>query len=417
MGQVLLVEDSIMFGRLAKKRIEDAFDDQVYWTKNLAETINILDMAKDNFSIAILDINLPDAPDGEVIDEVINRGISSLVFTGIISDEVREKVWGKNVADYVLKDDPSSLEYIITAMRRLRENKNTLVLVVDDSTELRTKVSELLYVHKFRVISATSGTMALDILEQHPEISLVISGFALPGMDGCELCKKVREKRKTDNLAFIGLSSETEKNLEAKFIKSGANDVITREPFLVEEFYCRVNNCLENLNLIKTIKDSAMKDFLTGLYNRRYFFDVGRSLYLDSQKNELPIACAMVDIDFFKKINDTYGHDVGDEVIKEISNHIVRNVREQDLVARFGGEEFCILMPRADKDESWVMMEMMRKKIEETAVAKNGEGDDVFVTVSIGICPTIQSDLESMIKVSDENLYRAKEGGRNRTLA
>jgi diguanylate cyclase (GGDEF)-like protein len=417
MRQILLVEDSNMFGRLAKAKIEKAFDIPVFWTKSLAETEKLLVMAKGNFSMALLDFNLPDAPNGEVIDRVIAEGITTFVFTADLTDEVRNLVWSKKVADYILKEDPNSLDYIIAGMRQLEENQEALVLVVGNSADYRTLVSELLYVRQFRVLNATDGKGALAILEQYPEINLVITDFNMPGMDGCSLCQKIREKFRQDRLAIIGFVSKNEGNVGARFIKSGANDFLVQQSFLVEEFYCRVNHCMETLRLINKIREGAIRDFLTGLYNRRYFFDAGNDLINHCRKGGEKLACIMLDIDFFKKVNDTHGHDVGDLVIKCIARLLREDSGNRDIIARIGGEEFCLLTPGITKNQVIARFENLRRKIAETPATILKDKKPLFVTASIGICSEIGESLELMMKIADECLYKAKGYGRNRLEA
>ena len=416
MRQVLLVEDSAMFGRLTKKKIELEFDVPVYWTKTLAETEKVLDMAGGDFSMALLDFNLPDAPQGEVIDRVVAEGITSLVFTANMTEEVRSFVWSKKVADYILKEDPNSLDYIISTMRQIEKNQETLVLVIDDSPTYRNLISELLYIRKFRVITAKDGKSGLELLEQYPEIQLVIVDYNMPGMDGCLVCQKIRTKLKPDRLAIIGNSSENDVSIGARFIKNGANDFIVKHSFQVEEFYCRVNHCLETIHLIGQIRESAIRDFLTGLYNRRHFFDAGTELLKRCQTNGESLACAMFDIDYFKKVNDTYGHDIGDEVLKAFSALIRSSVNDNDLLARIGGEEFCLLLPVRSRTDVVAEMEQLRIRIETAQMASCAEEENLTVTCSIGVCLTIGESIEKMMKVADENLYTAKKTGRNRVV-
>ncbi len=251
MRQILLVEDSTMFGRLTKAKLETVFDVPVHWAKTLAETITLLDGEKNVFSMAVLDVNLPDAPQGEVIDEVVGRGISTLVFTSNITEEIRSLVWSKKVADYILKDDPNSLDYMIMAIKRMESNGDNLVLVVEGSDGKRSFFSELLYVRKYRVINARNGEEALAILQKYPEIKLVVVQYFLPDMDGWSFCRKVREKFKRDQLAIVGIVAKGGKNIGIRFIKSGATDFILEESFMVEEFYCRVDQCMEMINLFQ----------------------------------------------------------------------------------------------------------------------------------------------------------------------
>ncbi len=416
MRQILLVEDSSMFGRLTKKKLEAVFDVPVYWVKTLKETIELLDKADNNFSMALLDFNLPDAPQGEVIDEVISRGISAFIFTSNITEDVRDLVWSKKVADYILKDDPNSLDYIVTAMKRVDNNENSLILIVDDSNHYRTVLSELLYVQKYRVITAKDAKTALNILERYQGIKLVITEYNLPDMDGWIFCQKIREIHKHDDLAIIGIASQVGKEIGARFIKSGANDFLLKESFMVEEFYCRVTQCVENIDLLKATKDIAVRDHLTGLYNRRYFFNAGRMLFSSSKRNQITLVCAMIDIDFFKNVNDSYGHDVGDIVIEKVAKLLPEKLRATDIIARIGGEEFCVLAVNMSVDGAIMKFEELRKRIEKLKIHFDEDRQSLQVTVSIGVCTEEHDDLEKLMKAADNLLYKAKEGGRNQVV-
>ena len=249
MHQILLVEDSMMFGRLAKKRLEKVFDVPVLWAQSLAETEKLLEAENGNFSVALLDVNLPDAPQGEVIDLVVNHGISSLVFTTNMSNEVRSMIWDKKVADYIIKEDPNSLDYIVSTIRQFEMNQNNLVLVVDESDNQRAYISELLYVRKFRVLNASDAETAFGILRQYPDIKLVIADFEMSGFDGCSFCQKIRENHTLEQMAVVGFTSSHTRLVGVKYIKSGASDYVITDPFIVEEFYFKINRALETVNL------------------------------------------------------------------------------------------------------------------------------------------------------------------------
>lgn len=416
MQPVLLVEDSLMFGKLAKRKIEEEFEVSVFWAKSYKETEELLQSQESIFSMALLDFNLPDAPQGEVINRVVAEGISSFVFTANMSEDVRTQVWQKKVADYIIKEDPNSLDHVVASMRQMMSNQDTLILLVDDSPTIRTVVSELLYIRKFRVLNASNARTALEILNNYPEIKLVISDYNLPDMNGCKLCQKIREKFKREQLAIIGFSSEEERNLGARFIKAGADDFMMKQSFLVEEFYTRVNRAIESIRLIEQIHERSIRDFLTGLYNRRYFFDAGTELLKECRANDKGVSCAIIDIDFFKKVNDTHGHDIGDEVIKCFADLIRDSVKENDIVARIGGEEFCILIPDTNRDNSYTLLETLRQMVQVTPMARLPDESELFITCSLGCCVSCSDSLEEMMKSADENLYSAKEGGRNRLV-
>lgn len=423
MKKLLLVEDSRNIGTIAAKKLESELKMPVVWTKTMAETLALFESSRPNyFFAAVLDFVLPDAVNGEIIDAIVEKGIPSIVFTGIISPEIREMVWSKKVVDYILKDDPSSMEYLVSALKKIISNRTTKVLVVDDSFFFRKVISELLYVHQYRVLVAANAQDALDTLHQNPDIKLVLTDFYMPEMNGCELSIKIRQTFKKDDLAIIGISSEGDKNMAAGFLKSGANDFIVKQSFSVEEFYCRVNHCIENIDLIHIAKQAAIIDFLTGLYNRRYFFEQGPLEFRKAEKEGLKIACAMIDIDFFKKINDTHGHDVGDLVLTHFSSMLKEFAATTDLVARTGGEEFCILvLPDQDKPEKDKMsraaleqeFNTLRSKIHKSVIRFNQGENHLRITVSIGVSFNTCHTFFQMIKTADEQLYQAKQNGRN----
>lgn len=252
---ILLVEDSLFFGSLIKKELEK-IGYEVCWAKTRAETLQLLSKPNHHIFLAgLVDFNLPDAPDGETIDIVVKLGIPTLVITGNLNENVRAMLWSKKIADYVLKDDPQFLNYISLYLERFIRNGSTKVLVVDDSKLFRLVLGNLLKVHCFQTLEAATGSEALAILEKNPEIKLIITDYNMPEMDGFQLMQQIRRTYAKDELAIIGISSEGDHVLAANFIKCGANDFIIKQSFLSEEFYSRVNQCLDNLANIEAIKE------------------------------------------------------------------------------------------------------------------------------------------------------------------
>ncbi|NBB75776.1 MAG: response regulator [Bacteroidetes bacterium] len=249
MKNILLVEGSTMFGRVIKKRLEETFDFPVFWVKTLKEAQYLLSHSRESFALALLDLNLTDAPRGEIIDEVVGRGIASIVLASNISAELRELIWSQKIADYILKDDPNSLDYIVSSLTRLIKNESTLVLLAEGDEDRRATLSEYLYVQRFRVLTAKNGKTALDSLARQENVRLLVTTHTLPDMSGCELCRQVRERWKFDALAVLGFYSQSTPEVGVQFLKSGATEIIGREDLLLEEFYCRVNRCVELIEL------------------------------------------------------------------------------------------------------------------------------------------------------------------------
>jgi len=163
----------------------------------------------------------------------------------------------------------------------------------------------------------------------------------------------------------------------------------------------------------KKTEELANQDFLTGLNNRRHFFELSESLFENAKRGNLSISVAMFDIDFFKKVNDAFGHAAGDFVIKSVSDILSQNLRKADIIARFGGEEFCLLLHCKGSDDAYTVIDKLRLLIEQHSFVF--EGKKIIVTISAGLTSRLEESLDGMIKQADEMLYKAKKNGRNRT--
>ncbi len=415
MIKVLVVEDSKAYMMAIKRSLKIDFKDiDICSAYSLAETEAILkDNPADEFLVAVLDLNLPDAPDGEIIDLVNEHKIPAIVLTATFTDELQEFIWTRKIVDYVVKEGAHSLGYVSKRIKRFYKNLDTKIMVVDDSRMARKHVINLLESQKFILIEAGNGREALDFLAEQPDIKMIITDYHMPVMDGFELTKQVRKHYDPETVAIIGISSSESNKLSVRFIKNGANDFITK-PFLSEQFYCRVNQNLDIIEHVDGLKTLAETDFLTNLYNRRHFFRIGKILLDSSDRNKMDLVVAMIDIDHFKKINDTYGHDMGDVALRKISDLLKESFRKTDIVARFGGEEFCVAVTNTKIESVFNIFDQVRLKIQDTDIAYNNQ--TINCTVSIGACLEKMDTMEKMVTVADKKLYEAKEGGRNRVV-
>ncbi len=432
MPYVLLVEDSTLIAPLVKSRIEKTLSFKVLWATSFAEAKTHLDQYHVNIPVALVDLYLPDAPSGEIVDFINEYNIPSIVFTGEFNEETREKIWKKGIVDYVIKRGTHNLDYIVTLIKRILANRHIKSLVVDDSDANRESIAKLLKVHRYNVFEAKDGLEALKILQTHPDIKLLITDYHMPNVNGFELTQRIRQTHSKDQLAIIGLSGTTGSHtLSARFIKYGANDFINR-PFIIEEFYCRITQNIEIVEQIQTIKESSNRDYLTGIFNRKYFFEAGTKLFATARRKQLPIAVAMIDIDHFKRINDDYGHAAGDTALQVVADTLNSRFRESDIVARFGGEEFCILLTGAEREDLRTLLEKLRSDIEKMSIPVNS--DSIKLTISIGVTlagpapsvrdfsaggtvnEAISSEIDELITRADSALYQAKNTGRNRVV-
>jgi len=413
MKKILIVDDSKTILALLKSEISLHDNIDAYYANSYKEAMRLIREHQGEFHAALLDLNLPDAPNGEIVKLANANKIPAVILSSTQNQELKDSVMKKDVVDFIIKDDPSSIKFALNAIQRTLKNYDTTILVVDDSATYRQMLKESLSRIHLNVLEATDGLKALEIIKNNKNISLVITDYEMPNMNGTELTYTLRTEYKKDELAIIAMSSLTKEEVVNKFLRFGANDFINK-PFTHSEVVTRINANLELIDLFTTLKDLANKDFLTGMFNRRYFFDSGIPIFKKNKRKMYPLAVAMIDIDKFKKINDTYGHNVGDDAIKEIKVILDKNLRESDLVARFGGEEFCILLEEINLHNVKKLFEKIRALFEVNVIKT--DGFEISYTVSTGICFGVGDSLDTMIQISDEALYEAKTTGRNRVV-
>jgi len=415
---ILVVEDSVMFTRILKRSVESADGFKVIAVESFSDLKKLLAEKKHSFFASLLDVNLPDAPNGEVIDYVLSQNIPSIIFTGKLDDNFRKTIYTKGIVDYVLKEGPTNVEYVVSLLCQLMRNSKLEVLVVDDSQSVRSYIKHLLVIYQFNVIEAVDGIDALAKLKDNPNISLVLTDFNMPNMDGLELTKQLRQQYSSQQMAIIGMSSFGNNQLSAHFLKLGGSDFITK-PFLEEEFFCRINQNMELLEHIKQLKFLATRDYLTGLFNRRHFFEVGDVTFSCCKKKGLAVGIALLDIDHFKKVNDNYGHDAGDIVLRQLGDMLSElfegNKVKYDVVARYGGEEFCFLLVCKTYAEIEDKLSILRQRIEDDIYVLD-DGFELKSTASIGLFTGDSDDVEAALTIADKALYQAKENGRNQVV-
>ena len=411
MHRILIVEDNKTLAKLIAKKLKGSLDFEIDVAFSMQEAK--LFTKKYEYFVTLLDLNLPDAPNGEIVDFMISKNIKSIVLSANVDKELRKAILQKDVIDYIKKDGIENIDYIISTIMRLLKNQNHKVLIVDDSLVFRNQLQKMVKNLFFNVYTVAHGEEALGMLQTHPDIKIVLTDYNMPVMDGLELLKEIRKTHSKNELSVIALSSNKDDELTALFLKNGANDYIYK-PFSKEEFSCRLNNSIEALENIEMITNSANRDFLTGLYNRRYFYKNAGEYFNEAKQNEQNFAIVMLDIDNFKKINEMYGNDAGDKAIIHLAQTLSSSVEAEDIVARFGAEEFCLLLKDISANEAVQKMESIRKKIENGYI-KNGDTEFSF-TISVGVCTSPEDSFEESVNTADMQLYNAKSSGKNQVL-
>ncbi|PZM13204.1 diguanylate cyclase [Rhizobium tubonense] len=414
--RMLLVEDSRMFASILTHRFRTELGLDVTHCASLKALNEALSRDDHGFTIAVVDLNLPDSPRGEALDATIAHNVPVIVFTGYFDVSVRDRIMERNVVDYVLKDNEFALDNLVSSVRRAISNRKTRVLVVDDLPSARQVLVDLLAAQQFMIAEACSGIEALAALSRHSDIELVITDHHMPDMDGYQLTRRIRKQYGSDRMRVIGISSSSDRLLSATFLKAGANDFVYR-PFVPEELQCRIAHNIETLMQMKHLRIAAASDYLTGLYNRRYFYDQGPLLVNECLRRSQPAAVAILDIDNFKRLNDTYGHEIGDQVLKAVADRLQALFEGSDnLLSRLGGEEFAILFTEMDSQAATELCDKVRTSLSGLKIPADDE--ELSVTVSIGVAEIAGYEtFENYLNAADQFLYMAKHKGRNQVYS
>ncbi len=348
-----------------------------------------------------------------VNDTALMARVRSLVRLKMTVDEWRART---TTANQLGIDDEN-----ITAMsERVDEAR---ILIIDDQQYEADKIAETLHRDNDIVVPVDSGIKAMELVSEH-EFDLIIVSLNLKHEDGLRLCSHLKSNERTRAVPILMVATEEDMDRIARGLEIGAHDYVMR-PVDRNEILARARTQIRRRRFQERLQANyqvslsmALTDPLTGLYNRRYM-EVHLLKQLQKNIESKKHLCVLVlDIDFFKKINDTYGHGVGDEVLKTIAFRLKDSLRSFDLVARLGGEEFVVILPDTNEEMSHFVSERLRRTIGERPIKCNVEGGEITVTTSIGgafIEPGTHS-VQAVLDRADKALYAAKEGGRDCTV-
>ncbi|CDZ46591.1 GGDEF domain-containing response regulator [Neorhizobium galegae] len=409
-NDILIVEDSAALSALLRQRLERETAGRTFCCASLEQARMLL--AGQKFTLALTGLNLPDAPNGEILALLAEYALPTIVFTATSETDATIRYTERKIIDYIVKSDNTTVDTVVKTVNRILTNGAFSVLVVDDARWARSGLVEIMQRQNFRVLEALSGKEALDMLADNPSIELVITDYNMPDMDGHELTRRIRATRPSDELRIIGVSSSSDRGLSASFLKAGASDFIYR-PFVPEELQCRIDNNVETLTQLKRLRYLAERDHLTGLANRRFFFEKNPPLE-PAPAND---AVAILDIDHFKTVNDTYGHEAGDQVLKRLASTLREmTIDKRYLAARLGGEEFAIYMKDTNAFQAHSFCEQVRSRVQTTSIPVQDK--DISVTISIGVMEMEEREtFGNQLNAADQLLYMAKKNGRNRVYS
>lgn len=404
--------DNKTLAKLIAKKVETSLDIKVDIAYTQLEAK--LFIKRYTYFISLLDLNLPDAPNGEIVDFVLSKNIPVIVLSANIDKEFRQKMLQKSIIDYVNKGGVNDINYIIHTIDRLRKNQKHTLLVVDDSIVFRKQMQSMLQHLFFKVITVAHGEEALAMLEQNSNISLVLTDYNMPVMDGLELTYEIRKHHDKNELCILAISSNQDEEINALFLKQGANDYV-KKPFSKEEFSCRVNNSIEALENIQIVTNHAKRDYLTGLYNRRYFFDAMQTYMQDIKESTESFTLIMVAIDYFEEINERYTHKIGEQIIILLSEILRTTTSYKDLVASFADEEFCIVLKDINEHNREERLSKIEQNLQECSL-KIDRDNTLNFTISIAATDYDNEELEETLSRADMLLYKAQKAGGNQLL-
>lgn len=297
------------------------------------------------------------------------------------------------------------------------------VLVLEDSILDLEKIADTLRRDQDDVVAADTGSRALE-RALADEFEIVVVSLTLMNEDGLRFCSQLRSHERTRQVPILLVVDEGDLNRVAKGLELGANDYVIK-PIDRNELLARVRTQVRRKRYQDRLRANyeqslsmALTDSLTGVFNRRYVSAHFPRLLERAIDGSKPVSVLMFDIDHFKVVNDTYGHGIGDEVLREVAARASRNLRTFDLVARLGGEEFVVILPDTDADSAVIVAERLRSRIGDHPFDVPSASAMLGVTVSIGVSVggTLGDTADALLRRADEALYEAKRQGRNRVV-
>ena len=416
--KVLVIEDSLMLLNSIKDTIRTEFNIECDIASNEQEAMYLLQT--NSYDLVIADIYLPDSS-GNFIGYLVRKKHRIIIITASQNEERRTKIASLPIVDYLYKtDEKSILNYLVSSILRLQKNEKSTIMICDDAQLSRLQVRQLVIQQNLAYIEMKDGEEAYNaIIKDKLKIDLLVSDVNMPRMDGLNLIRHIRHHYTCNELPVLAFSSSEKTSMVPELLKTGANDYISK-PIHNEEFLTRLNISLdqsrlysENQQLIQDLKLMSETDFLTKLYNRSYFYRAIKLIQTQTKRHKQNYGILILDIDHFKVINDTQGHEAGDVALITLSKTLLNIARESDIICRWGGEEFLILVPNTNIDELNGFGERIRRTVESMPIEYTNK---FRITVSIGISISTEKnvdDVDVVIFNADNKLYKAKKSGRN----
>lgn len=356
-------------------------------------------------------------------DDFLTKPVNDLQLLARVKSLVRLKNLTDELRLRVATTRDVSLESLLRFPAGGGSAKDARILLIDERPESVDRIKSILANEGIVDVQTDPQTGFFDAVQGNHDCLIVSSNFS--NYDPLRICAQLRSLDNTRSLPIILVADMGEEPLIRRALELGVNDYLVR-PLKPNELLARLRTQLRRkayhdglrASVVKTY-EMAVTDSLTGLHNRLYLETHLATLFKRAVERRRPLSILMTDIDRFKLINDTYGHDGGDEVLREFARRLRRNVRGSDLASRYGGEEFFIVMPDTDSTLASIVAERIRREVASTPFVINESGTSVPMTISIGIASVLPNGdtVQNLLKRADDALYGAKAAGRNRVVS
>lgn len=417
---ILHIDNSRMIHAAAEQLVE-SLHHQYFGAKNVAEAYQILE--KEEIHIIITGLEISDC-DGEVfireLNDSIYHTIPVAVLTSTDSFELRQKLFEMGVVDYQLKQNftlnrlKSYVEALVISDELITAMRKFKIAVIDDSVLTINVIKNIFNLNQVKKVSYFYDVKSL--LESDMDYDLYIVDLVLPETSGEELVMKLKDENQ--EAIIIMISSTSNYKTISHVLNLGANDFIVK-PFDANTFIIRIKSHIRNHLLMKALEEKnkellelSVTDGLTKVYNHRHIVQLLKDEVSRSERYDHPLSIILLDLDNFKSVNDTYGHQVGDKVLFQVAQTIKGFLREGDVIGRYGGEEFLVILPETGLEGAIAAGEKLRKATESILY----DEENLQTTVSGGIAIFEHFNYSKMIRIADINLYEAKSKGKNQII-
>lgn len=416
MLSILHIDFSIFYKKIMKD-ISEKLNFKYFSADTPQESFEVLNEKKIDLIITGLEFKNKSGEEFIInLNESVYKNIPVIVLSSKDDIDTKNKLFKLGVIDFILKDNfADRLTNYITNIQREDEAKQylkNLKIAVLDNNELELRIVQKI-LELNGLVNVDYYTQPSEILNKKEEYDIYIVDFIFPKISGHEVIMELRNRYKYS--LIIATSFIENENTISNILSIGADDYITK-PFSENIFIARLKSNLRIYLLLQQLKQKNLElerivniDVLTNIYNRRYIYNKLEELVKISRESNEKVSIIMFDVDKFKNINDTYGHQFGDEVLRKVSDNLKQELRKTDIIGRYGGEEFIVILPNTDLEYAFRLADKARLSISNISFEYGAK-----ITISGGVAELKKENIQELIEKADTLLYKAKQNGRNR---